>query len=229
MRVELKSIKKTYNGREVLNIQNFEFESGKIYALLGPNGSGKTTLLRIISGVEKQDAGNVYYDNLDNIKDCSMAYLPQKPYLFDMSVIDNMCISSKKNFRILEKAEMALKCLGLEEFKNCKMLSLSGGEAQRVAVARVLILKKKLLLLDEPLSSVDISSMQLVENYIKMINRREGSTVIFSTHSPSQASRIADMALFIKDGKVIEKDDPLSMFRSPKKNETADFLKNWRI
>lgn len=229
MKIILRAVKKCYNGREVLNIENLEFESGKIYALLGPNGAGKTTLLRVIAGAEKPDEGSIYYNGIDSIKDGSIAYLPQKPYLFDMTVMDNVCIGFKKSDNVLLKADKALKYLGMEGFKNSKMLGLSGGEAQRVVIARTLVLEKKLVLLDEPLSSVDISSMQLVEDYIKKVNKRDGSTIIFSTHSPSQALRVADEALFMQDGKVIEKGAPLNLLNSPKEKETADFLKNWRI
>lgn len=229
MRIELKAVKKNYDGKEALNIETLEFKSGRIYALLGPNGAGKTTLLKIISGVEKPDAGRVYFDGMGRIKDGSMSYLPQKPYLFDMSAIDNVCIGLEKNDSAFTKAGKALEYLGMDEFKNSKMLCLSGGEAQRVVVSRTLVLEKSLVLLDEPLSSVDIPSMQLVENYIKMVNERDNSTIIFATHSPSQASRIADEALFMLDGQVIEQGNPLSMLNFPKKKETADFLKNWRI
>ena len=226
MRIILRAVKKCYNGREVLNIENLEFESGKIYALLGPNGAGKTTLLRVIAGAEKLDSGSIC---IDGIKDESIAYLPQKPYLFDMTVMDNVCIGLKKSDNVLVKADKALKYLGMEGFKNSKMLGLSGGEAQRVVIARTLVLEKKLVLLDEPLSSVDISSMQLVEDYIKKVNKRDGSTIIFSTHSPTQALRMADEALFMQDGKVIEKGAPSNLLNSPKEKETAEFLKNWRI
>ena len=229
MRIVLKDVKKSYNGREVLSVDALEFKSGKIYALLGPNGAGKTTLIRIIAGVEKPDAGSIYYDNLDIIKDTNVAYLPQKPYLFDMSVIDNVCIGIGKTDSTIIDARKALESLGMEEFADSKMTLLSGGEAQRVAVARTLVLMKKLVLLDEPLTSVDISSSKLLENYIKMTNRRDASTVIFSTHSPSHASHIADEALYMQDGNVVEKSDTLSLLNSPKMKETADFLINWRI
>lgn len=228
MRIVLKDVKKSYNGREVLSVDTLEFTSGKIYALLGPNGAGKTTLIRIIAGVEKPDSGSIFY-NLNSIKDASVSYLPQKPYLFDMSVIDNVCIGIGKSDSTIINANKALKYLGMEEFGDSKMTCLSGGEAQRVAVARTLVLMKKLVLLDEPLTSVDISSIKLLENYIKMTNERDASTIIFSTHSPSQASHIADEALYMQDGKVFEKSDTLSLLNSPKKKETADFLKNWRI
>jgi ABC-type phosphate transport system ATPase subunit len=106
---------------------------------------------------------------------------------------------------------------------------LSGGEAQRVALARTLILGRSLVLLDEPASATDISGVQLAENYIRTVNKGDGSTIVFSTHNPSQAAHVADEVIMMFRGKIVEKGSPSKVFDSPEEQETKDFLQHWRI
>jgi ABC-type multidrug transport system ATPase subunit len=228
MRVGLENIKKIYGIRTVLDIGKLEFESGKIYAVLGPNGSGKTTLLRVISDMERADCGSVCLIGGGSVGS-DMAYLPQKPYIFNMKVIENVALGLGRGRSSINKAAEALDCVGMGAFCRESARSLSGGEAQRVAVARTLVLGKGLVLLDEPASSVDIYSTRLIEEYIKAVNKRDRSTVIFTTHSLSQAVQLADEAVFLWEGRVLEKGEPRSVLDSPHSKEAKDFLLNWRI
>ncbi|MCX7923723.1 MAG: ABC transporter ATP-binding protein [Clostridia bacterium] len=229
MRVELNGVEKAYNGRVVLNIDKLEFERGKIYAVLGPNGSGKTTMLRIISNVDKCDRGKVCYNGAERILNNGIAYMPQKPYIFDMTVLKNILLGIGNIPEAHKLAQHALECVGMEEFANARARSLSGGEAQRVAVARTLAGGKGLILLDEPASAADISSMRLVEDYIKAVNGESRSTIIFTTHNPSQAARIADEIVFMQGGVVMEKGEAADMLNNPRSKEAKEFLQNWRI
>lgn len=198
MRIILQDIVKSYQGRLVLNIKNMTFEGGKIYSVLGPNGSGKTTLLRIIAGIEKPDNGKVIIENEGKPSACSIAYLPQKPYIFDMTVIENVMLGLPKRTESESKALESLKKLGMIDYKDTNARALSGGGAQRVALARTLVLDKNIVILDEPASFVDAKSVGLIENYIRSIISDRDSIVIFTTHDLSQSQRIADISVALE-------------------------------
>lgn len=232
MRVELQNVKKKYGDKTVLDVEQLTLNKGKIYALLGPNGSGKSTMLRIMAGFDSDFTGVVSYN--DNIRkhDKDIAYMPQKVYMFDISVYQNVILGlqdKKDKDNIKKCAERALDLVGMNDFSNVKARSLSGGEAQRVALARTLIMGRSLVLLDEPASATDISGIQLAENYIRTVNRDDGSTIVFSTHNPSQAAHVADEVIMMFHGKVVEKGSPSKVFDSPEEQETKDFLQHWRI
>lgn len=228
MRIHLSNIKKAYNGRMVLDVDSLLFEQAKIYAILGPNGSGKSTLLKIIKGLVKPDFGSVVFEN--NMK--SIAYLPQVPYIFNLTVLENVilgmeALKSDNEARLL--AFNALEQAGLEQFANQKATKLSGGEAQRMAVVRTLIKQNDFALLDEPAASVDISNSQQLEKLIVKQKNEKGTTIIFTTHNPSQAMRIADEVIIMMEGKIVEKGNPQKVLREPEHLDTENFLKNWRF
>lgn len=229
MRISINKLKKQYGRKTVIDIDCLELESGKIYAILGPNGSGKTTLLRILSGLENKDEGEIYYDGMPQLYEGGAAFLTQKPYLFDLSVLSNVLLGLTKGSEDKKKAVHALEHVGMQELLDRKARSLSGGEAQRTALARTLVLEKKLVLLDEPASAVDVLSINLVDKYIKHTNNRDKSTIIVTTHNPSQAVRLADEIIVLWNGEVIEKGQPLEVVNYPKSERTVEFLKNWRI
>lgn len=229
MRLDLNRIVKKYGERTVLDIDSINFTEGKLYAVLGPNGSGKTTMLRLIAGIEKPDSGEILYNGSKTIARSDISYMPQKPYMFDMSVLNNLFLGMGQNKNRSREAEDALERVAMKGFMKARVYSLSGGETQRVALARVLALHRKLVLLDEPASAADISSSRLIEHYIRSTCNNDGSTIIFTTHSPSQALRIADELIFLCDGKVIERGDPHTVLNSPRSSYVREFLQNWRI
>lgn len=233
MRVKLLNVKRVFDNKTVLDIDKLMLESGKIFAVLGPNGSGKTTMLRIMAGIDRDFSGSVCYNGVEKIYDNSIAYMPQNVYMFDLTVIENVMLGIKsggiRSSDARSRAEYALTCVGMSGFSNVKARSLSGGEAQRVALARTLVLGKSLVLLDEPASATDISGIELVERYIKKVNGKDGSTIVFTTHNPSQAVRMADEVIIMHCGRLIEKGSPASVFDSPRKQETKDFIRSWRI
>ncbi|MCX7745907.1 MAG: ABC transporter ATP-binding protein [Clostridia bacterium] len=228
MRVILDNIKKVYRGKTAIDVK-LTLESGKITAVIGQNGSGKTTLMRILAGLLEPDSGRVQYCDCENSPSKDLiAYLPQKPYIFDLSVFDNVKVGIQGKENIESNVMDALRFVGMDAFSDQNARTLSGGEAQRMAVARTLILGKKFVLLDEPTASIDISNMHWVERYILDVNKKDGSTVVINTHNPSQAYRIADRVIFLKNGSVAEQGDK-NILKSPQSEELKEFLNNWRI
>ncbi|HEX2945495.1 MAG TPA: ATP-binding cassette domain-containing protein [Clostridia bacterium] len=233
MRVELINLKRYFNEKKALDIDRLLIESGKVYAVLGPNGSGKSTMLRILAGFDRDFSGSVCYNGMEKLQYNCISYMPQSIYMFDFTVLENVLLGFGRG-RIdrsdaLSRVKAALGFVGMDGFSNAKARSLSGGEAQRVALARTLVLGRDLVLLDEPSSATDITGVGLAEKYIRSVNSKDGSTIVFTTHNPSQAARIADEVIMMHSGRIVEIGSPQQIFDSPKEQETRDFLRNWRI
>jgi len=215
--LKIRNLKKIYNGRTVLDIESLNFQKRKIYAIVGPNGSGKTTLLNILNLLEKPDEGQIsFYDQEITHKSNSdilesrrrMTLVNQDPFLFHSTVYDNIAYGLK--IRSLSSAEQrirvknSLKMVGLSDFENRRVNQLSGGEVQRVVIARALVIKPEILFLDEPTTSIDQRHIDIVEGIIKKIKKEIKTTVIFTTHDLSQAYRLADEVISLLDGKIIK-------------------------
>ena len=215
--LKIRNLKKNYNGRTVLDIESLNFQKRKIYAIVGPNGSGKTTLLNILNLLEKPDKGQIsFYDQEITNKSNSdilesrrrMTLVNQDPFLFHSTVYDNIAYGLK--IRSLSSAEQlirvknALKMVGLSDFEKRRVNQLSGGEAQRVVIARALVIEPEVLFLDEPTANIDQKHIDVVERIIKKIKKEIKTTVIFTTHDLSQAYRLADEVISLLDGKIIK-------------------------
>lgn len=226
MKIILNNIKKEYEGKQVLNINELEFNEGKIYGILGANGSGKSTLLDILALQDKAYTGEL--ELTDGSQPQDISYMQQKSYIFDISVLDNVLLGIRRtglNKKQMESAAMeALENVGMTSFANKNATKLSGGEAQRVALARTLILNKKIVILDEPASAVDITNTDLIEKYIKNSNKENNNILILSTHNPAQAHRICDEIIYLKDGIIIEKSNVEDFFNNPKEKDSKIFL-----
>ena len=215
--LKVRNLKKIYNNKIVLDIDNLNFQEGKIYAIVGPNGSGKTTLLNILNLLEKPDEGQIFfYDQAITNKSNSdtleirrrMTLVNQDPFLFHSTVYDNIAyglkirsISSKVQ---KSRIRSALNIVGLSAFKDRKANQLSGGEAQRVVIARALVIEPEVLFFDEPTANIDQKHIDVVERIIKKIKKEIKTTVIFTTHDLSQAYRLADKVISLLDGKIIK-------------------------
>ncbi|MGB2783234.1 MAG: ATP-binding cassette domain-containing protein [Atribacterota bacterium] len=223
--LKVRNLKKVYNGKTVLDVDNLNFQEGKIYAIVGPNGSGKTTLLNILNLLEKADKGQIFFYNQE-ITDKSnsdtleirrrMTLVNQNPFLFHSTVYDNIAYGLKvraipskiqKN-----RIKSALNMVGLPGFEDRKVNQLSGGEAQRTVIARALAIKPEVLFLDEPTANIDQKNIDVVERIVKKIKKEIKTTVIFTTHDLSQAYRLADEVISLLEGKVI-KQVPENLFR----------------
>lgn len=226
MIIELKNAKKIYGKRTVLDLDSLEFREAGTYAVIGPNGSGKTTLLKLIAGIVEMDDGQILYDGgaLNSRK--YISYLPQKPYIFDMTILENICSGIKERSDCKKTAWDAIINAGLENIAGINARSVSGGEAQKTAVLRTLVLDREVILLDEPAASIDIANMERIEECIRSM-RRKSSTVIFTTHDPSQALRLADTVLVLMDGRLVEKGPAEDVLGAPVNEATRAFLNNW--
>lgn len=224
--IELSGIKKSYSRRCVLDVDSFVFEKGLKYALIGANGSGKSTLLRILAETLKPDFGTVVYSGGFH---SDTGYMPQQPYSYGFSVLKNVMIAVKSRENAKRDALEALRRVGMEEFADKKGNRLSGGETQRMALARMIAVKRPLLLLDEPTSATDIAANDCIEAALKAYCNEVGATLIFSTHSPAQAQRVADMVVFLDNGRIAEAGTTGQVLLKPSSKAARDFLRHWRI
>lgn len=208
MKISIKNLKKYYSEILVLDIEDLTMEKGKITGIIGPNGSGKSTLLNIISGLDKDFTGIVEYNDklIDKNIYKKMTLVSQKPYLFRRKVYENIGYPLK--VRKVNKIEMKnrideiLKRFEIEELKDKKAHLLSGGESQKVNLARALVFEPKLLLLDEPTSNIDPESIKIMEREILKFNEETKGTVLIVTHNIEQSKRLCDHVIYLEDGKV---------------------------
>ena len=224
--IDIINIKKEYYGRCVLNIESLHFEQGRRYALLGANGSGKSTLIKIIAGTEKQTQGQVRME-FGGKKE--VGYLPQTPYGFSFSVLKNVLMALDAGPDRVIKAKAAIEAVGMTALMEADASKLSGGETQRTAFARIISMPRKLLLLDEPTAATDLSGIDMLEAALLKYYETNGCTVIFASHSPAQAKRLADEVIFLHQGEVAEHGETSQVLNDPKSGEVRNFLKHWKV
>ncbi|MEM2893990.1 MAG: ABC transporter ATP-binding protein [Candidatus Bathyarchaeia archaeon] len=212
--VEVQNLSKEYFGRKVLKDINFEVEGREIFVLVGPNGAGKTTLLRILDLLDEPTSGKVIFkgEPIDyNAKDKvsvrrKMGMVFQQTVLFNMSVFENVAyglkVRGENAHSIRKRVKEVLELVQLQGFENKNALTLSGGEAQRVALAQALIPEPELLLLDEPTANLDPRNTSIVEQVLSHINRDKGTTIIMTTHNMLQAENIADRVAVLNEGRI---------------------------
>ena len=217
--------KKTFD-RKVLDV-NIELEEHKIYALIGANGSGKSTLLKVLSSVIKPDGDS----SIDTpFKNDEIYYMPQMPYTFDLSVYNNIKLGIPLKSSLGEKIyckyriDTMLKTIDLNQLRKANAQTLSGGEKQKMALIRSLVVKHDLLLLDEPTSAMDINATLKAEELIQKYKEEFDGTIIMATHSIKQAQRLADVVLFLDEGEIKEIADAQTFIDHPQSDELKDFL-----
>lgn len=225
MNIETNHIVKTYKEKTVLNLtgdyQHLLFESGKIHGIIGPNGSGKTTLMRIMAGLIPPTNGEVLYNGepLNPSLMSQITYSNHTPTLFSRSVYENIAYPLKIRNREKEEINQIVGEL-LDEFKitaiqNQNAKHLSGGEAQKTALARALSFSPKVLFLDEPTANIDPKSIRIIEAALEKRNRTDGLSVIIITHNLSQAFRISNHLTFLDQGNCLFSDTPEKIMHSP--------------
>lgn len=231
--LNVNGLRKTYGDRTVLDADGLTLESSRAYALVGPNGSGKSTFLKVLSGIIDQTAGSVDVSG-DVTRDAlSVGYMPQKSYVFGFSVLKNvsMALDGKGLSRdeAQERAMRALEEVGMRSFADKRGSGLSGGEAQRVALARMLVQDLDVLLLDEPTASMDITGTLLVEEALARYRERTGCLLVVATHAPSQARRIAPETVMLASGRVVEFGPTERVLSNPESEEGQEFLSYWAV
>ncbi|RXT06453.1 phosphate ABC transporter ATP-binding protein [Ammoniphilus sp. CFH 90114] len=225
--------------KTILFIEELDIEKGKRYAVVGPSGSGKSTFLRLINLLQNPSSGQMTLFNETLTKkgytrnqmisiQRQMVYVSQKPVMFDQTVADNIAMGLKyrgiNKSEIEDRVQVGLEQVGLSNYGKRRAVTLSGGEAQRIALARALVIEPKLLLLDEPTSNLDPSNIEIIENVVNTIHAQSAVTVLMVTHSLQQAKRMGDEIIFIHQGSVHMKQEKEHFFHSPPIPEMADFI-----
>lgn len=233
MYLSLKNISKKYKDKEILKNITFDIKEGELVCILGPSGCGKTTLLNIIGGFVSDYSGDVFLsdENINNIppEKREIATVFQSYGLFThKNVIDNVSYGLKllkidKNTREKRAKEM-LEKVGLAGYEKKKIKELSGGEQQRVAIARSMVLNPKLLLLDEPLSNLDVHLRDVMRKEIKRIQKQFGVTMIIVTHDQEDAFKLADRVIVINEGHIEQVGTPEELYKNPKNNFILRFI-----
>lgn len=233
MYLSLKNISKKYKDKEILKNISFDIKEGELVCILGPSGCGKTTLLNIIGGFVSDFSGDVLLsdENINNIppEKREIATVFQSYGLFThKNVIDNVSYGLKllkidKNTRENRAKEM-LEKVGLAGYEKKKIKELSGGEQQRVAIARSMVLNPKLLLLDEPLSNLDVHLRDVMRKEIKRIQKQFGVTMIIVTHDQEDAFKLADRVIVINEGHIEQVGTPEELYKHPKNNFISSFI-----
>lgn len=233
MYLSLKNISKKYKDKEILKNITFDINEGELVCILGPSGCGKTTLLNIIGGFVSDYSGDVLLsnENINNIppEKREIATVFQSYGLFThKNVIDNVSYGLKllkidRNTREKRAQEM-LEKVGLAGYDKKKIKELSGGEQQRVAIARSMVLNPKLLLLDEPLSNLDVHLRDVMRKEIKRIQKQFGVTMIIVTHDQEDAFKLADRVIVINEGHIEQIGTPEELYKQPKSNFISSFI-----
>ena len=238
----LKDVFKSFNGTRVINGLNLEIKTGEIMCLLGPSGCGKTTALRLIAGLENPEEGSIHIDrelvcNGKNIKkqtqDRDVGIVFQDFSLFPhLNVFENVSFGIKGSLtrdKTRERTDHLLKCVEMSPFQSKYPHMLSGGEQQRVALARALAPKPKLMLMDEPFSSLDNRLRDDIRDLTLGVLRNENSSVIMVTHDPEEAMKISDSIAVMRSGKIVQKGAPYNVYNKPLDSECAKFLSKCNV
>lgn len=226
-------IDKHYDNNQVLDKVNLQIREGEFFTFLGPSGCGKTTLLRIIAGFVQPEQGQVFFNGKDitnmEPENRNIGMVFQNYALFPfMTVFENVAyglrMQKEKKQVIAEKVGDALKLVNLEGYEKRSVSELSGGEQQRVALARSLVMQPKLLLLDEPLSNLDARLRDRMRMELKAIQSQLGITTIFVTHDQTEALSMSDRIAVFERGQCIQVGTPYEIYHEPVNAFVADFI-----
>ncbi len=232
----LENITKSYKKIEVLNIENLELSPHEIIGFFGPNGSGKSTLFSLLAFLNEPNSGVLKYRKISSKKlsfkqKQSVVLVPQNPYLLKRSVYDNVAYGLKirnLNQNVKKNVKEALDLVGLDEsFCARKTSELSGGEAQRVALASRLILRPEVLILDEPTTGVDVNSAQLIKESILNAKQQFGTSILISSHDHNWLNHICDKKIALYNGKIVESGNINLLFAPWKKDENNNLVKEF--
>lgn len=234
--IRLEDIGQEFRGGYTLKNVSLTIERGESFAIIGPTGAGKTTLIRIIDLLDRPATGSIYFNGTDVTRSKRlrlkarrrMAYVQQRPAVFNMNVYGNVSLGLRwrhvRQNLIREKVELALEAVGMADYRRRDARTLSGGEVQRLAIARALVTGPELLLMDEPTASLDPISAEKIEDIMSDIIRSRQTTIVMSTHDRAQGQRLASNMGVIMNGEVLQVGTPAEIFRSPARRRVADFV-----
>ena len=216
MRIE-KAVKR-YGTKTALNVEGIEFPRGQICAVMGVNGCGKTTLARVLAGTTRPDEGGMILDAGE-----AVGYMPQRSYAFYGTLAHNVVLGAKGR-QFDERCQELVEALGLSHLERESAKKLSGGETARMALARVLAGTWTHLVLDEPTAALDIPSTLAAERLMRNYCTEKNAGIVVVTHSVSQARRLADHAIFMDGGRIVEEGPAADILSHPQTPELSEFL-----
>lgn len=234
--IRITDLSRRVGDRKILDAVNLEIRDGEIFTLIGPSGSGKTTLLRLLDLLDLPSTGAIDFDGITpdgsrageiRIRR-TMAMVFQKPTVLNMTVKENVAVGltfrGGKRTDIDDQVRSVLDLVGLSGFAERRAVTLSGGEMQRIAIARAVITKPKVLLLDEPTANLDPENAGIIEDLILRINKKFRTTIILSTHDMIQGQRLAHRIGVIMDGRLVQTGDSADIFFHPVNRAVASFV-----
>lgn len=223
----------SFGSFEALKNINIDIEKGEFFSILGPSGCGKTTLLKIISGFLEQTDGDLLIEN-ENMKGVSAnkretSLIFQNLALFPaMSVKENIAfgldVRKVEKIKSAQKVQELLEMVSLQEYGDAMVEELSGGQKQRVAIARALAVEPKVLLLDEPLSALDLKLRQHMRKELRALQKLTGITFIYITHDQGEALSMSDKVAVMSNGKIEQISTPKKLYDNPKTSFVASFV-----
>lgn len=225
--LDVKAATARRRGKRLVGPIDLRLEGGGACALLGPNGAGKTTFLRLLHGLERLSGGQIDWACSKEAAQAAQSFVFQYPIMLRRSVIENLCYPmvqrghSRKD--ALKEARNWVEAIGLNGLQDRQATTLSGGEQQKLALARALITKPELVLLDEPTAALDGTSKREVEDMLRKA-MANGTSIIFASHDIGQARRLADHVIFLLGGQIHEQASAPDFFAAPKTPEARAFL-----
>lgn len=231
--LKLQNIKKSFDGVTILNNVNLEIEEGEIVSILGLSGSGKTTLLNLILGLTDADSGKIFYNDED-LTDVPMEQRGFNIVFQDYALFPHLNayqnitygLRNKPDISTKEEVEELISLLGLKEHLDKRIDQLSGGQKQRVALARTMVMKPKILLLDEPLSALDGVIKESIKDRIRTIAKEYNLTTIIVTHDPEEALTLSDKVLIVNEGGIAQFGKTEEIIKTPKNRFVKEFILN---
>lgn len=231
--ISFDQVVKSYDDETILKNVSFEIKQGKFYTLLGPSGCGKTTILRIIAGFTEATEGDIYFEGKRlndlpaNKRQVNTVF--QDYALFPhMNVFDNVAFGLKikkmPKSEIEKKVKDALRMVQLPGYETREISEMSGGQRQRVAIARAIVNEPKVLLLDEPLSALDLKLRTDMQYELRELQQRLGITFIFVTHDQEEALAMSDEIFVMNKGKIVQSGTPVDIYDEPINHFVADFV-----
>ncbi len=231
--VQVEKVSRSFGEHMALDDVSIDFPDGGFYALLGPSGSGKTTLLRMIAGFDFPDSGSIRIggESVERVpvEKRRIGMVFQSYALFpNMSVADNVAfglsVRGEPKSKIAGAVQRALDLVQLGKLGERRSHQLSGGQRQRVALARAIVIKPRVLLLDEPLGALDKALRVDMQIELKRIQREIGITTIFVTHDQEEALTMSDRIGILRDGRLVQEGPPEEIYDSPRSEFAATFL-----
>ncbi len=232
-KLSVRNLNKSFDGKKILNNLSFDLMEGEFLSILGPSGCGKTTLLRILIGLEKADSGEI----LKGSKEISglssfergMGIVFQNYALFpNMTVLENVAYAltlrkeTKKEATAI--AQRTLEQVGLADQMYKKPSQLSGGQQQRVAIARTLATNPDVILLDEPISALDVANREIMKAELKALQKKFNVTMLFITHDQEEAFFLSDRIMVMNEGNIEQMDTPLAIYQQPVNDYVRQFV-----